>query len=582
MSDPVQQIKERLSIVEIVGQYVRLTKAGKNYRGLSPFKKEKTPSFYVSPDKNMYYDFSSGQGGDIFSFIQEMEGLDFKGALRTLADRAGVELIAESKESRDLRDQLYDVLDAACRFYETKLAEHPQARVYIAERGIEELTAREFRLGFAPDAWEALREHLLTLGYSSSVLETAGLIKKGERGKYYDRFRSRIMFPIMDSAGRVVAFSGRIFGEAAKDDKNAKYLNSPETPLFDKGKILYGYHKAKQFIRKYDFSILVEGQMDLVLSHQAGYPNTVAVSGTGLTSDHLLLLDRLSKKIVTAFDADSAGIASTGRAATLALQKAMDMKVVTVPFGKDPADCIKHDAEQWKQAVREATHVVDYYLRVVLDEHAHKANADERSLVLAVRDRVLPYVAEVQSGVEQAHFVRTIANRLSLSEESVWTDVRTIMRTRQAPVPLSPTSTTTVGVPADRPVRTRKEDMERMLAGYLFWQETCDPRVLDEGTVERLSAEYGLALPPLLARVLQERNDLAFQAELAYDGAKDPHEVLRILMRDVAREHLREDRVEVQHALRAAEYDKDDTHTNELLTRFQQLSLHIERLDRNE
>lgn len=580
MIDPVQQIKEKLNIVEIVGQYVRLTKAGKNYRGLSPFKKEKTPSFYVSPDKNMYYDFSSGQGGDIFSFIQEMEGLDFKGALRTLAERAGVELVAESKESRDLREQLYDALDAACRFFETKLSEHPQARAYIAERGIEELTAREFRLGFAPDAWEAVREHLLGQGYSSTVLETAGLIKKGERGKYYDRFRSRIMFPIMDPAGRVVAFSGRIFGEPAKDDKNAKYLNSPETPLYDKGKILYGYHKAKQYIRKNDFSILVEGQMDLVLSHQAGYPNTVAVSGTGLTEDHLLLLDRLSKKIVTAFDADSAGVASTGRAAVLALRHDMDMKVVTVPFGKDPADCIKEDAGLWKQAVRDARHVVDFYLKQVIDEHAKKPSADERTLVLAVRSRVLPLVAQVQSGVEQAHFVRTIANRLSLSEDSVWADVRTIARSQQTPHPPA-TATNEPPTRIQKEPRTRIEDLERLLAGFLFWQESLEPRVLDEAVVAKRSVEYGLLLEPLLARSLEERHDLAFTAELAYDGVQEPEEVLSVLMKDVAREHLRSDRTEVQRALRAAEYEKDDAHSAELLLRFQQLSAHIERLDRS-
>ncbi|MBP9760556.1 MAG: DNA primase, partial [Candidatus Pacebacteria bacterium] len=494
MSDQVQLIKERLNIVDVIGQYVKLTKSGKNYKGLSPFRKEKTPSFYVSTDKGMYYDFSSGQGGDLFTFVQQMEGLDFAGALHMLAERAGVELKHENKGARDARERLYGVLEDACRYFEARLAEHPEALAYLHDRGLEDVTIRSFRIGFAPDGWEALGEYLAHEGYRQHELEEAGLVKKGDRGKLYDRFRSRIMFPIMDASGRVVAFSGRIFGEPAKDDKNAKYLNSPETPLFDKGRILYGYDKAKQFIRKYDFSILVEGQMDIVMSHQAGYTNTVAVSGTGLTEDHLTLLDRLSKKLVMAFDADRAGIASSGRAAVLALKRGMDVKVATVPIGKDPADCIKEDKEQWKEAVKNSTHIVDFSMQVVLREHRAEGG-DERALVLKVRDTVLPFVARVVSGVDQAHFVRKIANQLGIPEDAVWQDVRTT----EATIVHDETHVSTTVPERVVPTRPtvlmgRREGFERALAGFLFWQESLEPPVIAHEYLRTRVEELHVAL----------------------------------------------------------------------------------------
>jgi DNA primase len=582
MSDSVQQIKERLSIVTIVGEYVRLTKAGKNYKGLSPFKKEKTPSFYVSPDKGMYYDFSSGRGGDIFSFVQEIEGLDFKGALRMLAERAGVELVHEDKSVRDERERMYDVLERACRFFETKLSEEPLAQRYLVERGLEETTSRSFRVGFAPAEWESLLTYLTGEGFSIDLLDHAGLIKKGERGKWYDRFRSRIMFPIMDPSGRVIAFTGRIFGEAGNDEKNAKYLNSPETPLYDKGRTLYGYHKAKQSIRKYDFSILVEGQMDLILCHQAGYPNTVAVSGTGLTDEHLGLLDRLSKNIVLALDADSAGVASTARSATLALKRGMDVKVVQVPLGKDPADCILENVDLWKGAVRDAQHVVDFFFSVSIREHHGSANGDGRTLTLAVRDTVLPFVALIPSGVDQAHFVRTIASRLDIAEDAVWQDVRAVRKDvpHRDEVPVRSLPTVEVREVRER-VRTRKENLERVLAGFLFWQETLDPREITDEDVHHEVSKYSVSLAPLLARYDAERNSLIFQEEvLGGEAPQSALERLRTHLQDIAREDLKAERSSISHELRIAEHERNEDRVAELLHAFQNVSAQIEKLDR--
>lgn len=577
MSDQVQQIKERVNIVDVIGQYVKLTKAGKNYKGLSPFGNEKTPSFFVSPDKGMYYDFSSSQGGDVFSFVQKMEGVDFKGALQILAEKAGIQLTVESKQSRDARETLYTILEQTTQFFETKLSENTQAREYLANRGLEESTMRSFRLGFAPEDWQVLLTHLTKLGFHERQIEQAGLIKKGERGGYYDRFRSRIMFPIMDSAGRVVAFSGRIFGEAAKDDKNAKYLNSPETPLFDKSRILFGYNKAKQFIRKYDFSILVEGQMDLVMSHQAGYTNTVASSGTSLTNDHLALLDRLSKNLVMAYDADPAGVASSGRAASLALRRGMDVKVAKVPLGKDPADCIVEDVNLWKDAVKKSKHVVDFYLDIALEESREK-KWSQRQLVLHARDTVLPYIQKVLSATDKAQFVQGYANVLGINEESVWDELRALEA--QTPDSERPTRSEHNPTPAEQSTKTpfsRKNDIERALAGLLFWQDTCSPRVLEADVLAKMKQDFNIPLEKILATYTEQKEALVFQAEVSHENntdpiaEKNPVEIVRGFMNDLAKIYTTEELQEITLAQRAAERDMDtalieklDARANEL------------------
>ncbi len=574
MTDQVQQIKERLNIKDIIGEYVKLTKAGKNYKGLSPFANEKTPSFFVSPDKGMYYDFSSGQGGDIFSFVQKMEGVDFKGALKMLADRAGIELKRENKQVRDARDKAYKILEEATTFFETKLSENKEALKYLENRGVKKSTIKNFRLGFAPNSWQELGDHLRKLGYLDREIEYVGLIKRGDKGRYYDRFRSRIMFPISDSVGRVVAFSGRIFGEPANDDKNAKYINSPETKLFDKSHILYGYDKAKQYIRKYDFSILVEGQMDIVMSHQAGYGNTVAVSGTGLTEQHISLLKRLSKKLVMAFDADNAGITSTGRASVLALKNGMDVKVAEIPNGKDPADSILEDSKKWKEIVRDSKHVVDFYMDVMLKKSKDK-NWDERQFVLQVRDNVLPYVAKITSGTDQAHFVRSIANILSINEEAIWQDVKSLSKDDSA------TKITNNSVTKNKTQNkiTRKEDLERTLAGFLYWQDGIEPKILDENIVKKNTIKLQIPLDEILAKYSDKKDTLAFQSEITYKVSDDPHEILNNLMTELAKKLLAEKRTSLSRKLREAERSKNDSEVEKLLLDFKKISVLLESLE---
>jgi len=422
MSDTVQQIKGRLSIVDVVGTYVKLTRAGKYWKGLSPFTKEKTPSFFVTPDKGLYHCFSTGKGGDMFTFVQEMEGVDFKGALTILAEKAGVEVVREAPGAKDEREQVYGALLAAEEFFQRTLASRDDVRSYLEKRMIDEPLMREWHIGYAPKEWHALRDALMQKGYTEKTIEAAGLIKKSEQDekgspRHYDRFRGRIMFPLRDVTGRTIAFSGRIF-EDDPEHPGAKYINSPEGPVFDKSRALYGIHVAKSGIRDLGAAMLVEGQVDLLMAHKQGYRNAVATSGTAFTEHHADLLKRYSPNLLIAYDGDKAGIAAAGRAAAIAIPKGMNVKVVRLPAGVDPADLIKENAPAFKEAVKHAVHIVDFYLA-----HIAETVSDPRAQKLEVGRTVLPFVALIPNKIDQAHFVTRVAEALSVPASAVQTEL---------------------------------------------------------------------------------------------------------------------------------------------------------------
>lgn len=559
-SNATEIIKDRLSIVDVVGSYVKLTKAGKSYKGLSPFKKEKTPSFYVSPDRGVYYDFSSGKGGDMFTFVSEMEGVDFRGALKLLAERAGVEITPEGKEARDERERLFSSVAAATSFFEETFQKVPEALEYLLKRGLKKETIAAFRIGYALPEWDALRTELKNKGYEDHELERAGLIKKGEKGSFYDRFRSRIMFPINDASGRPIAFSGRIVGTASEDPGNAKYLNSPEGPLYDKSSILFGYDKAKAPIRKYNFSILVEGQMDLVMSHQAGWGNAVAVSGTGLTERHLDLLLRLSRNVVLALDADSAGIASAERSAKLAIGKGMEVKVAALPEGMDPADLIKDDPSKWKQAIREAVPIVDFLLAL------HQKNErDPRKFQARVRDHILPFIALMKSSIDAAHFVKRVSEALALPMEAVWGDLKHVSVDRQEGDEV-PT--------AEEKTISRRESLLRTLWGVALSQETAEKPFIDslqlQEDIARISGETRAKLGERLAAA---RDRLIFEAEfIAEEHPGDTVLLIGELLREYQAECFRSKREDLSSAIREAEKEGNMAKIEELMKEFQTLS----------
>ncbi len=418
-STSVELIKERLSILDVIGGYVELKHAGKSYKGKSPFTNEKTPSFYVSPDRGMYYCFSSQQGGDMFTFIEKMEGVDFKGALKILAEKAGVELVAEDPKKRDARETQYALLEEAVQYFFKERDVHPHVNEYIEKRGVKATTIHTWRIGYAKDEWRALRSYLKEKGFTDEQMFKAGLIKSADGGKEpYDVFRDRIMFPIFDSSGRVVAFSGRTL---KTETGVPKYVNSPETELFIKSEILYGYDKAKNGIRQYDFSLIVEGQFDLVLAHQAGYGNTVAVSGTAFTKHHIMLLLRLSKNAVLALDADRAGISAVKRSALPMLLQGMDVKVAHMPEGLDPADVVKKNPNDFKKIVGGAVHVVEFFLKV-LKEHTK----DERTYKLRVREEIIPLLVAIDNRIDREHFEGVIAEHIGATKDGIHYEVERI------------------------------------------------------------------------------------------------------------------------------------------------------------
>ena len=412
----VEEIKEKLDILEVVGGYVELTKAGKHYKARSPFTNEKTPSFYVSPDRGMYYCFSSQKGGDMFTFVQEMEGVDFKGALKILAEKAHVELVPEDPKKRDARETQYALLEEATKYFFDNRESSNEITNYVLERGVNDDSIHTWRIGYAKDEWRALRTHLAQKGFSDEQMFKAGLIKQADGGKEpYDVFRDRVMFPLFDPSGRVIAFSGRTL---KKEDGVPKYVNSPETELFQKSEVLYGYDKAKNGIRHYDFSLVVEGQFDVVLAHQAGYTNTVAVSGTALTPHHIMLLLRLSTNVVLALDSDRAGISAIKRSSVPMLERGMNVKVAQMPEGKDPADIVKEDKTELKQYVGKSEHVIEFLLKVLKN-----TAKDERAYKLQVREEVLPLLVAIDNRIDREHFEGVVAKAIDATRDGVHHEV---------------------------------------------------------------------------------------------------------------------------------------------------------------
>lgn len=554
--DTVQQVKDRLNIQDVVGGYVKLERAGQNMRARCPFHNEKTPSFMVSPDRGTYHCFGCGVGGDIFSFVEAIEGLDFKGALKVLADKAGVPIEYKSgaRSEDDAKDRLYALMEAAAMYYAARLSD--DAKKYLHERGLTADTIAAFRIGWAGSAWEDAVAHLRGKKFSDKELLDAGLAKKNERGGLTDKFRNRIMFPIADSAGRVVAFSGRIFGAEASPEA-PKYLNSPETVLFHKSRILYGFDKAKLHMRKLNCAVLVEGQVDLVLSHQAGWGNTLAVSGTAFTAEHAALIKRMTENLVIALDADEAGVKAAAKAARAALQMGLHVKVARLPAGLDPADLIlKHGADAWKTAIRDAKDIVTFLLDV-LEEKLPQKDRFRR----AVETAVLPFIADVQSPIAREQYAQEVATRLGVSAGAVDAALTNVPRTPE-PAPEE--------MHAARPVSTRLHQ----LVGILLWQESVPNPSIDTGALRAaLAADVGLGAELAdMTSTIGER--LIFDAERIY-GERSPKEDAGILLGALQKDVLSTELARTTTALRAAEAAGDTAESARLLEQSRVLTTRI-------
>lgn len=413
--DAAQEVKSRINIEDVVSEYVQLKRAGRNFKGLSPFTSEKTPSFIVSPDKQIWHDFSSGKGGDVISFIEQVEGLDFRGALELLARKAGVDLKefqGKSTGSSEQKERLFQVVDAAVGYYQVQLTKHETPLRYLREtRGYEKQTLIDFRFGYAPNGSDNLLKYLKSKSFTEDEMIKSGLCVKRDSG-VIDMFRGRIMIPLSDAQGRPVGFTAR----QIKDDKNSpKYINTPATILYDKGRQLFGMSMAKEHIRKSGYVVVVEGNLDVVASHQAGVAQVVASAGTALTSYHLKTLQRFTGDVRLAFDDDRAGQEAAERTIPLAQDLGLELSLITIPSGKDPDELIKKDIKLWQEVVDKPVYMVDWLIDKIETNTDLTSAQGKRQFTT----KVLSIVKQLRDQVEQEHYLRIVADKTNTSVESI-------------------------------------------------------------------------------------------------------------------------------------------------------------------
>jgi DNA primase len=433
----ITEVKERLDIMELVSEYVTLQKAGRNFKGLCPFHSEKNPSFFVFPEQQTWHCFGAcGTGGDVFSFVMKKEGIDFGQALRLLAQRGGVTLShleAPDKATDERKERLFQLNEAAAEYYHHLLLSSQAgeaARSYLAGRQVIPETVQEFRLGFSPDTWETIKNYLRNKGYQENDLAEAGLIIEKEEGGSYDRFRNRLMFPICDMQGRVTGFGAR-----ALDDSLTKYINSPQTPIFDKSSCLYAIDKAKPAIRKNNRAIIVEGYTDVLTAHQHGWQNVVGSMGTSLTEKQVGLIKRLTNNITLALDADLAGEEATLRGKAILAHSNVEGEVILLPPGKDPDEVIREDPTLWQELVGQAMPILDFAFKSVISKvDINKA----RDKSLAVQ-KLLPSIYEIKDPIQQTHYLEKLARELKIEESAIKAALRESRAARKSPKLSKPT-----------------------------------------------------------------------------------------------------------------------------------------------
>ncbi len=606
MLTSTEEIKARLNVVDVVSSSIRLHKAGANFKALCPFHTEKTPSFIVSPARQTWHCFGCNQGGDIFSFVMKMEGVEFYDALTSLAKKAGVEIRPQDRLTSTLRSKVVAITDQAAKFYEAELTKEPLVRKYLeTERGIKLETIKDFRIGYAPNDWRMLLDHLVNIGFKTEDIERAGLIirKSQVAGRnisgdsrlaisdkqYYDRFRGRIMFPIFDAQGQVIGFGGRIFQvtsdqeQVTKDNQVgelqnvAKYINTPETIAYSKSKVLYGLDRAKEDIRKTGVVVLVEGYTDVILSHQAGVKNVVAVSGTALSEAHLRRLRFLAETLLLSFDMDDAGLEAARRVVELATPFGFAVKVLALPSGQDPADVAQRSYEEWHKTLESSKHVVDFFLGSFAAILAPDTIESKRK----VREKILPLIAPLPSAMERAHWVSRVADLLAIPENSVWQDLQKV----KIPEEIGQKS---VNIPAGVEPPTRLEKLDDYFLSLILWGEHVGLSYIPEGVSFNNQSlaklwhqlkEGGLGKRPLpeiiqtLPEVSRNQvNALLLKAEVEVATLKDVREEIDRAQSELERVKTQRLLDDLSKSIKAAEKKGELEKRDELLKQFQVIS----------
>ena len=585
INSPVQEIKDRLDIVEFIRSYVQLLPAGKNFRACCPFHKEKTPSFMVSPDRQTWHCFGAcAEGGDIFKFVMKHDNLEFYEALKFLAEKAGVELRKFSPADQRQFGVLYDINDSAKKFFQKQREFSKEANEYLTPRGLKNETIEEFEIGFAPQSFDNLTVHLINSGYAVADIERAGLNFKSERGGYIDRFRGRIMFPIYNHFGKTIGFSGRILPQY-DNGETGKYINSPGTAIFNKSKVLYGFHKSKNFIKEKKEAVLVEGQMDFLMAWQDGMKNVAATSGTALTPDHLAVLRRLTDKMIFCFDNDEAGLKAAERSIDLAQNRDFSVRLLILEDYKDPADAVKHKSGILNKLVEKAKPAMEFYFdRYLQGADKRGFNADKRENISDFKNNIRIVLAKIKnlaSPIERQHWLHELALKTRVKEETLSEEMEQL----KIPNSIRQLADQITNINIDNAQNnkiipeTRMELLAQKLIGLMSLDEKLHSIAGD--FLEYLPENYSIVARSLMKKIpleSEEHNNLlgaislktSFEIQI-FDEEKINNE-FQELARQLRLEYLRNKRQALVNALKEAESGSDEKNIESLLREFDEIS----------
>ena len=598
-NSPVDEIKNRLDIVEVIGSYIKLQKAGVNFRAICPFHAEKKPSFFVSPSRQIWHCFGGcSVGGDVFKFVMMIEGVEFGDALKILAQKAGVELKPRSPEFikwQTERQRLQEVCELATKFFEKQLEESKtgkEAKKYLSSRGISQDSIKKWRIGYAPDVWQGLSDFLSSRRYDEKEVEKAGLGLTSEKGSFYDRFRGRIIFPIFDLNSQVVGFGGRVFKEKDKTEV-AKYVNTPNTFLYDKSRILYGLNRAKVEIRKKDACILVEGYTDVIMAHQEGTQNVVATSGTALTPYQLRIIKRYSENLILGFDMDVAGDSATKRGIDLAQSLGFGLKVMRLPEGdedkssssssaaarkaKDAADIILKNPKEWEEALKNLKSILEFYFQSALSGRDSKTPEGKKE----ISKILLPALKRIPNEIERSYWIQKLAEELKVKEEKVEEELKKVkILDEVSPRSAFPNSAEEeiYGIEPEEkinlPVKSRKELLEERLV-ILILKSPQNISLVEEDKLVLFSPQIREILENLAKKQKIDSeyfNYLSLKAEIEETEEKEILPEIQLCLREIHSLEIKKRLDEISQEIKKAENEKNSEKIKELIQEFNKLS----------
>ncbi|MDD2752670.1 MAG: DNA primase [Candidatus Omnitrophica bacterium] len=571
----LEDILSRINIVDLIAEYIPLKRAGRNFRTLCPFHHEKTPSFMVSPDRQIFHCFGCGESGNAFKFLMRHERLEFPEAVEILARKAGISLPEVPKEnsySVNLSLQLYKINESTASFYERVLnsPEGAAAKKYLLSRNLSEETIKSFHLGFAPDKWDGLINFLREKNFSLGLMEKAGLVLPKDNGGYYDRFRNRVIFPIRDAKSRYLAFGGRILSD---NKQQAKYMNSPETPIYIKGRHLYGLDLAKETIREKDFVVVVEGYLDFIMPYQHGLKNIVASLGTALTEDQVRLLKRFTQNVVMVYDADNAGQMATLRTLDLFIEEGMEVKIVSLPEGLDPDSFVrKNGIEGFLMRIKLAANLFDYKLSNLKGRH----NIKEIEGKARVSSEMLSTINRFKNAVSKSEYVKRLAEELSVREEPLWEELGKFklkqpraevkQLNKKAQVAVNPTEKLLIKL------MLAEDELARRIRQELEPADFQDERISRLVSLIFNFIEQGKAIEPhKLANFLDDQESLQFICESAFESEvseENKEKVVTDCIKVIKNKRVFLRRQYLQEEIRIAERLGDEDRLNTLRDEF--------------